>query len=283
MGMPMARNLLRAGYELIVYNRSQAAVDRLADSSVTVAENLREVVASTRIVITMLPGPIEVKEVIDGADGLLQQPQENLLIIDMSTSSPELAKELDHKARRQGASIVDAPVSGADVGAQAGTLSIMAGGSKQDFDRAMPLFDVLGNTIVHVGSSGAGQVVKACNQIVVAIIIEAVSEALTLGDKAGVDGAKVIEALSGGLAETAVLNVKASNFLNHNFEPGGKVSSHYKDLGIALDTGRRNGAPLPLTAMVEQMFCGLKAKGMGDSDHSALLSFLEGWSRPNVS
>lgn len=278
MGMPMARNLLGAGYELIIYNRSRAAVDQLAGSRVIAAESLREVAANSDIVITMLPGPIEVKEVTDGANGLLRQARENLLIIDMSTSSPELAEELAHKARSRGASTMDAPVSGADVGARDGTLSIMAGGSRQDFDRARPLFEVLGNTIVHVGGNGAGQVVKACNQVTVALILEAVSEALVLGKRAGVDTAKIVEVLSGGLAETTVLKVKAPNFLDRSFEPGGKVISHHKDLGIALHTARQYRVPLLLTAVVEQMFGALKARGMGSSDHSALLTLLEEWS-----
>ncbi len=174
--------------------------------------------------------------------------------------------------------MLDAPVSGGDVGAIEGTLSIMVGGEEEDFRRAKLLFEVMGKTVVHVGEAGTGQTVKACNQIVVALIIEAVSEALVLGSKAGVDPAKVIEVLSGGLAGTSVMDVKAEKFLSRDFEPGGKVESHHKDLGIALEAGREHGVPLPVTAIVDGMFGALIAKGRSGWDHSALLTLIEEWS-----
>jgi 2-hydroxy-3-oxopropionate reductase len=174
--------------------------------------------------------------------------------------------------------MLDAPVSGGDVGAEEGTLSIMAGGSEADFERAKPMFVVMGETVVHVGKSGTGQTVKACNQIVVAIVIEAVSEALVLGSQAGVDPKKVIEVLSGGLAANKVMEVKGQKFLSHAFEPGGKVEFHRKDLGIALEAGGEYGVPLPVTATVDQMFGALVAKGRSGWDHSALLTLIEEWS-----
>ena len=178
--------------------------------------------------------------------------------------------------------MLDAPVSGGDIGAIEGTLSIMVGGEEEHFERARPLFEAMGKTAVHVGESGTGQTMKACNQIVVALVIEAVSEALVLGAKAGVDPAKAIEVLSGGLAGTSVIEVKAEKFLSHDFEPGGKVESHHKDLGIALEAGREHGVPLPVTAVVEEMFGALMAKGRGGWDHSALLTLIEEWARHEI-
>ena len=171
--------------------------------------------------------------------------------------------------------MLDAPVSGGDVGAIEGTLSIMVGGSEEDFERARPLFEVVGKTITHVGDAGAGQVVKACNQIVVGLTIEAVSEALVLGSKAGVEPSKILDVLSGGLAGNKVMEVKRDKFLDHSFDPGFRVELHHKDLGIALAAGREYGVGLPVTAIVDQMLESLKAKGRGDRDHSAILTFME--------
>ena len=277
MGKPMARNLIRAGYDLVVYNRSRGKVEELAAEGAEAAESPREAAESSDIVFTMLPGPPEVREVVTAENGLLSGAREGSLLVDMSTSSPILARELALAAGEQGVGVLDAPVSGGDVGAIEGTLSIMVGGEEEDFGRAEPLFEVMGKTIVHVGEAGAGQTVKACNQIVVALTIEAVSEALVLASNAGVDPAKVIEALSGGLAGTSVMEVKADKFLSHDFEPGGKVESHHKDLGIALEAGREHGVPLPVTAIVDGLFGALIAKGRSGWDHSALLTLIEEW------
>ena len=277
MGNPMARNLMKDGYELVVYNRTKEKVEKLVSEGATAAESLRKVAEKSDVIITMLPGPPEVKEVVAGEGGLLEGAKEGSLLIDMSTSSPVLARELAQIAQERGVRTLDAPVSGADVGAEEGTLSIMVGGREEDFRRARSLFEAMGKTVVHVGDSGAGQTVKACNQIVVALVIEAVSEALVLGSKAGVDPAKVIEVLSGGLAGNKVMEVKRSKFLEHNFEPGGKVKSHHKDLGIALETGKEHEVPLPVTALVDHMFGALMAKGRGGWDHSALITLIEDW------
>ena len=198
--------------------------------------------------------------------------------MDMSTSSPVLARELEQAARVLGVGMLDAPVSGGDVGAIEGTLSIMVGGEEGDFERARPLFEAMGDTVVHVGGSGAGQVTKAANQVVVALVMEAVSEALTLGSKAGVAPEKIIEVLSGGLAASKVLEVKGEKFAKHDFAPGGKVEFHHKDLGIALAAGREYGVALPAAALVDQMFRALKARGRGAWDHSALITLIEEWS-----
>jgi 2-hydroxy-3-oxopropionate reductase len=277
MGKPMAQNLMEAGYDLVVHNRSQGKVDELVTEGAEGAGSPREVAESSDVVFTMLPGPPEVREVVAGEDGLLEGAREGSLLVDMSTSSPILARELARTAREKGVEMLDAPVSGGDVGATAGTLSIMVGGSEEDFGRAKPLFETMGKTVVHVGESGAGQTVKACNQILVALTIEAISEALVLGSKAGVDPAKVVEVLSGGMAGNNVMEVKAEKFLSHDFEPGGKVEFHHKDLGIALEASREYGVSLPVTAVVDQMFEALMAKGRSGWDHSALLTLIEEW------
>jgi 2-hydroxy-3-oxopropionate reductase len=278
MGAPMARNLMEAGHELVLYNRTSDKAEELAKTgSAKVADSPREVARESAITITMLPGPPEVEEVIAGERGLLEGAREGSLIVDMSTSSPILAQELTRTARNREVGMLDAPVSGADVGAMEGTLSIMVGGEEEHFERARPLFDVMGEKVVHVGPSGTGQVVKACNQIVVALTIEAVAEALVLGSKAGVDPAKILDVLSGGLAANRVMEVKREKLLSHDFTPGGKVEFHRKDLTIALEASREYGVPLPVTGVVDQMFGSLMATGRGGWDHSALVTLIEDW------
>jgi len=223
----------------------------------------------------MLPGPPEVAEIVAGEEGLLEGAGEGSLLIDMSTSSPVLARELARAARERGVGMLDAPVSGGDVGAIEATLSIMVGAEERDFKRAKPLFEAMGKTITHVGPVGAGQVTKAANQVVVALTIEAVSEALVLGSAGGVSPQKILEVLSGGLAGNKVMEVKREKFLSHNFEPGFRSELHHKDLGIALAAGREYGVVLPVTAIVDQMFEALITRGRGGWDHSALLSFIE--------
>ncbi len=275
MGTAMARNLVRAGHELIVHNRTRTKAEQLAKDGAKISDAPREVAEKSDIIITMVPGPPEVEEVVAGEDGMLEGAREGCLIVDMSTSSPVLARRLFRAAKDRGVGMLDAPVSGGDIGAAEATLSIMVGGDEDDFWRARPLFEAMGETVVHVGGPGAGQVVKACNQIVVALVIEAVSEALVLGSKAGVKPEKVIEVLSGGLAANKILGVKAEKLISHDFAPGGKVEYHRKDLGIALAAGREDGAALPATALVDQMFGALVAKGRSGWDHSALITLIE--------
>jgi 2-hydroxy-3-oxopropionate reductase len=276
MGRPMAKNLMEAGYELVLQNRTPEKAEELAkEGNATAAENPREVAEACDIVITMLPDSPDVEAVVSGEDGVLGGIRHGALLVDMSTISPVVTEELAEKVREKGASMLDAPVSGGDVGAIEGALSIMVGGSEGDFERARPLFDVMGKVATHVGPTGAGQVVKACNQIVVALTIEAVSEALVLGSRGGVAPEKLVEALSGGLAGSAVMEAKKEKFFSHDFEPGFRIELHHKDLGIALAAGREYGVALPVTAIVDQMLEALKAKDRGDRDHSALLTLLE--------
>ena len=275
MGGPMALNLMAAGYEVVLHNRTRQKAERMAATGGAVVDTPREVAERCEVVITMLPGPSEVEAVVSGEGGLLKAARRGLLVVDMSTSSPALARDLDRRAREVGASMLDAPVSGGDVGAQEGTLSIMVGGEEPDYERARPLFEAMGETITHVGSAGAGQVVKACNQIVVALVIEAVGEALVLGRAGGVAPEKILDVLGGGLAGNKVMEVKREKLLSGDFEPGGKVEYHHKDLGIALATGREFGVSLPVTAVVDQMFGALVARGRGRWDHSALVTLVE--------
>jgi 2-hydroxy-3-oxopropionate reductase len=273
MGKPMAENLLEAGYDLVAHNRTRHKAEEL--DGATVADSPKEVAQNSDIIITMLPDSPQVEEVLAGEDGVLEGVEGGDLIVDMSTISPVVTGELSEKAGERGASMLDAPVSGGDVGAVEGTLSIMVGGSEEDFERARPLFEVLGATVTHVGPSGTGQVVKAANQIVVALTIEAVSEALVLGSKGGVAPEKILDVLGGGLAGNKVMEVKREKMLEHSFDPGFRVELHHKDLGIALAAGREYGVTLPVTAVVDQMLQTLKLKGRGDRDHAAILTLIE--------
>ncbi len=276
MGGPMAKNLMEAGHELVLYTRTRQKAEDLAGSGeAEVAGSPREVAEKSTTIITMLPDSPQVREIVAGEDGILEGINEGSLIIDMSTISPVVTKELAAAAREKGASMLDAPVSGGDVGAQQGTLSIMVGGEEADFERARPIFEAVGKTITHVGEVGSGQVVKAANQVVVALTIEAVSEALVLGSKAGVAPAKILDVLSGGLAGNKVMEVKREKFLSHSFDPGFRIELHHKDLGIALAAGREYGVALPVTSIVDQMLEALKARGEGDRDHSAILTLIE--------
>jgi 2-hydroxy-3-oxopropionate reductase len=277
MGKPMARNLLTAGFRLVVHNRSRAAVDELVAESpaVTAASSPREVAEQAEVVLTILPDSPDVRAVMFGPEGLAESLRPGSLYVDMSTIAPATAQEIHAALANRGVGALDAPVSGGDKGAIAGTLSIMVGGAVADFDRAKPLFAAMGKTIVHVGGPGAGQVVKACNQIVVALNIAAVSEALVLGAKAGVEPARIVEVLAGGFAGSRVLDVRGPTMIRHVFEPGFRVNLHRKDLGIVLATAREQGVPLPLTAVVAQLVEMLMANGHGDLDHSALLTAIE--------
>lgn len=275
MGKPMAKNLIEAGYELVLYNRTKEKAEEIAADGATVAGSPKEVAGSCSIIITMLPDSLDVEAVVAGEDSILEGIEEGSLVVDMSTISPVVTKELAAKIGERGASMLDAPVSGGDAGAQGGTLSIMVGGSEEDFERAKPLFEVMGETVTHVGPVGAGQVVKAANQIVVALTIEAVSEALVLGSKAGVAPEKILDVLGGGLAGNKVMEAKREKFLGHSFDPGFRIELHHKDLGIALAAGREYGVSLPVTAIVDQMLEELMAKGRGDRDHSAILTLIE--------
>jgi 2-hydroxy-3-oxopropionate reductase len=275
MGRPMALNLLHAGYPLIVHNRTRAKEEALVSEGAQAAASPRVLAEGSEIVITMLPDSPDVEAVYFGDDGVIAAVRQGQLLIDMSSIAPAVARLVFSAAREVGADALDAPVSGGDVGARDGTLSIMVGGSEAGFERGRALFNVLGKTVVHMGASGTGQTAKACNQILVAVTIEAVSEALVLASKAGVDPERLIEVLSGGLAGNKVMEVRRRNFLEHDFTPGFKLELHHKDLGIALRTARELGVFVPTTAIVDQMLSGLQAAGDGGLDHSALLKVIE--------
>jgi 2-hydroxy-3-oxopropionate reductase len=277
MGRPMARHLANAGYDLVIHNRSRDDVDALLAESgrFQAAANPREVAGRSKAVITMLPDSPDVRDVVFGEDGLLPAMGPGHLLIDMSTISPAASIEVNDALTERGARALDAPVSGGETGAVNATLSIMVGGEADDFDRAMPLFEAMGKTIVHVGGPGAGQIVKACNQMVVAINYAAAGEALVLGAKAGVGPAKIVQVLSGGLAASRVMELKGANMIAHAFQPGFRIDLHRKDLGIALATAGANGVPVPATALVGQLFESLAASGAGGLDHSALVTAYE--------
>jgi 2-hydroxy-3-oxopropionate reductase len=275
MGQPMARNLLRAGYRVVVRDVVAAPVDALVAEGAESGGSPRDVAERTDILITMLPDSPEVEAVYAGLDGALEAARPGWLAIDMSSISPRVAREMEERAAAAGAAMLDAPVSGGDKGAIAGTLSIMVGGSAADYERALPVLQALGKTIVHVGPSGAGQVAKVCNQVVVAVVIEAVSEALVLGAKAGVDPARIADVLQGGLAATKVLEMRRDNILGGRFDPGFRIRLHLKDLKNALDLAREAGVVLPATAEVEQLMQRARIAGRGEYDHSGLVTVLE--------
>jgi 2-hydroxy-3-oxopropionate reductase len=283
MGLPMARNLLRAGHQLVVQSRSPGPVDQLVTEGAAPAATAREVAERTDVVVTMLPDTPDVEAVIAGADGVLMGARPGMLVIDMSTISPVAAQRLAEEAERRGVAMLDAPVSGGDKGAIAGTLSIMVGGEEVAFERARPLLETMGKTIVHCGPSGAGQMVKACNQVVVALTIEAISEALVLGSKAGVRPEIILQVLGGGLAQSRVMEMRGPTMIQGKFEPGFKARLHRKDLNIALQAARQYAVSLPVTALVDQLFTTLVERGMGDRDHSALLTVIEELANHRVS
>jgi 2-hydroxy-3-oxopropionate reductase len=273
MGRPMARNLLAAGAALIVHNRSRAAQGELVAAGAVGAESAAEVTASADIIITMLADDQAVRSVV--GDGLIPAARPGTLLIDMSTVSPALSRELAARAAARGVRMLDAPVSGGDAGAREGTLSVMAGGDAADLEWARPVLEVLGRSIVHCGPAGAGQVVKACNQVLVAITIAGVSEALVLGGQLGVDRAVILDVLSRGLAANRVMELRRASFLNRSYPPGFRVDLHHKDLGIALDSAGQVNVPLPLTAGTQQLLRQLRAAGRGGEDHTAILAAVE--------
>jgi 2-hydroxy-3-oxopropionate reductase len=275
MGKPMARNLIKAGYPLIVHNRSRAAVDELTTEGAQAATDAKEVAGRTEIIITMLPDSSDVDLVYAGENGIFSASKSGTLLIDMSTISPAVARKLADEAQRRGCDMLDAPVSGGEAGAISASLSIMIGGEAAAVDRAIPIFESLGKNIVHVGSAGAGQVTKAANQMVVGTTIAIVSEALVLAAKAGVDPAKVRQALLGGFAQSKILEAHGQKMLEHNFKPGFRIRLHEKDMKIALGAGFEYGVPLMVTGQVAQMMSAMKSMGQGDLDHSGLVKLIE--------
>ncbi|WP_161880992.1 2-hydroxy-3-oxopropionate reductase [Deinococcus alpinitundrae] len=270
MGLPMAGHLLKAGYPLTVHNRSPEPERTLAAQGASVARSPREVAEQSDIVITMLPDSPQVEEVVLGENGAIEGLRSGSLYIDMSSIAPASARKIAEALEKKEVAALDAPVSGGQVGAEQATLSIMVGGDEAAFERARPVFETVGKTLVHIGGPGAGQVTKICNQIVVALSIQAVAEALTLARKSGVDGAKVRQALLGGLAQSRILDLHGQRILDGNFKPGFRINLHRKDLRLALEAGREQAVPLPATAGAAELMTSMIAQGMGDFDHSGL-------------
>lgn len=279
MGKPMARHLLNAGYPLVIHNRSRAAVEELAKEGAQPAANAQEVAQRSEVIITMLPDSPDVELVYAGANGIFTGLKSATLLIDMSSISPLVARKLAADAKQRGCDMLDAPVSGGEAGAIAATLSIMIGGTSSAVARAMPIFEKLGKNIVHIGDTGAGQITKAANQMVVGATIAIISEALVLAAKAGVDPAKVRQALLGGFAQSKILEAHGQKVLDRNFTPGFRIRLHEKDMKIAMATGSEYGVPLLVTGVVGQMMTAMKGMGEGDLDHAGLIEFVEKLSR----
>ncbi|RIK55792.1 MAG: 2-hydroxy-3-oxopropionate reductase [Chloroflexi bacterium] len=275
MGRPMAHNVLRAGFPLVVYDLQPEPVDDLAAAGARAADSPAALAQQVGVVLLCLPDSPDVQAALCGPQGVLAGARPGQIVVDMSTISPVVARELAATAAAQGVTLLDAPVSGGQVGAAQGTLSIMVGGDAAAFAQVRPVLAAMGKTILHIGASGAGQVTKACNQIVIAVTIEAVAEAMVLAAKAGVDPAQVRQALLGGYAYSRVLEGHGERFLARNFAPGFRTRLQYKDLNIAMDAGRAYAAPLPATALVHQLYGALMARGGAEQDHSALVTLLE--------
>ena len=275
MGRPMAGHLLNGGYALTVHDRNPAPVDELVSKGAQAAASPKDVAARSEVVITMLPDSPDVEAVALGANGLIESARAGLIHIDMSSIAPSAAVKVAQALGAQGVRCLDAPVSGGQVGAQNAALSIMVGGEAALFEAMQPIFAVMGKTITHCGPNGAGQIVKACNQIQVALNFAGMAEALVLGAKAGVDPAIILKVLSGGYAQTRVMDVRGPRIIKGDFEPGFKSRFHFKDLNIILQTGKDYGVPLPVSSLVHELFAALLAAGRGDLDHSALITVLE--------
>ncbi|MBI5301809.1 MAG: 2-hydroxy-3-oxopropionate reductase [Chloroflexi bacterium] len=275
MGKPMSQHLLNAGYPLTVLDVVKPAMDELSALGAKTAASPKLVAEQSDIVITMLPDSPQVEQVVFGNDGVLDGMRPGSLLVDMSTIMPSVARKVTDAVRAKGADALDAPVSGGEVGAKNATLTIMVGGAPAAFERAKPLFEKMGKNITLVGEAGAGQVTKAANQIIVGVTIAAVSEALLLAAKAGVDPAKVREALMGGFASSRILELHGNRMIQRTFQPGFKINLHRKDMNIILNTARELGVTLPMSANVAELMNGLIANGGGELDHSALVTILE--------
>ena len=275
MGSGIARNLMKAGHTLVVHNRSRAIVDQFASEGAIAATSPKEVAEQVDYVFTNLPDSPDVELVVLGPQGILEGAHEGLIFVDNSTIKPETARKLANELAKAGVLALDAPVSGGDIGARAGTLSIMVGGPQEAFDRTLPLFEAMGKAITWVGESGAGQIAKAANQIVVAGTMVAMAEALVLAQKSGVDPARVVQAISRGAAQCWALDHKPQKIFSRDLGPGFKAYMQAKDLKIVIDTGRTYATPLPLTALAHQLYEAMIGMGNGELDNSAVITVLE--------
>lgn len=275
MGKPMAKNLVKAGYELVVYDIVSEAVAELKSAGAQAAENIAEVANNCEVIVTMLPNSPHVKEVVLGEDGVLENAKAGTIIVDMSSISPIVSKEIEKECAKKGVILLDAPVSGGEPKAIDGTLAIMAGGDENAFEKVKEMLLKMGASAVHVGEVGSGNVTKLANQIIVALNIAAMSEAMVLASKCGVDPEKVYNAIRGGLAGSTVLDAKMPMVLAGNFKPGFRIELHIKDLQNALDAAHAVGSPVPLTAGVMEMMQALKTAGKQKNDHSGLVEYFE--------
>jgi 2-hydroxy-3-oxopropionate reductase len=275
MGYHMSHNLLNAGYKLTVYDVVPEAIDRVVALGAAPGESCAGVTEVSDIVISMVPDSPDVEAVVLGESGIIEAAREGLIYVDMSTIAPAMAIKVAEALGEKGVRCLDAPVSGGEVGAENAGLSIMVGGPQDLFDEVTPIFEVMGKTITLCGDNGAGQTVKACNQIQVAMNFIGMAEAFVLGAKAGVDPAVILKVLSGGYAQCRVMDVRGPKIIEGDFEPGFKSKFHYKDLNIIMDTARDLNVPLPASALAHEMFNALITSGRGDLDHSAVINIIE--------
>lgn len=275
MGKPMSKNLVKAGYSLVVRDNNRENEAELVTLGATVAGSAKEVAEQSDVIITMLPNSPQVKEVLLGEDSVIQGAKPGTIVIDMSSIAPLASREIHDELAKKNIALLDAPVSGGEPKAVEGTLSVMVGGDKELFEKCFDIMKAMAGSVVHTGDIGAGNVTKLANQVIVALNIAAMAEALTLATKAGVNPDLVYQAIRGGLAGSTVLDAKAPMVMDRNFKPGFRIDLHIKDLANALDTSHDVGAQLPLTAAVMEMMQALRADGLGTADHSALACYYE--------
>ena len=271
----MARNLLKAGYSLVVHSRSRGPVEEIVGAGAKAGTSARDVAAQSDVLITMLPNSPDVELVALGRDGIIEGARPGLIFVDMSTISPIVSQKVGQALAVKSVKMLDAPVSGGERGAIDGALSIMVGGDKSVFDAVRPIFQAMGKTITHLGPLGFGGFTKLANQIIVAVNLTALAEALTLAKKAGLDRDLTLTALAGGLAGSKCLDQKKPNYLAGTYNPGFKIDLHFKDLGLIMESARALGVPLPATAVVQELFNALRVKGRGGLDHSGVITLLE--------
>jgi len=275
MGKPMASNLLKSGYSLIIFDIDPLRLKELFDKGAAQADCPREIAEKSQVVITMLPDSPEVENVWGGERGLIEGINPDQILIDMSTISPSVTQNLSKSMKKKGVHCLDAPVSGGEIGAINATLSIMVGGETEIFEKARPIFECLGKTITYCGPSGSGQIVKACNQVQVAFNLMGMAESFILGAKAGVDPAIIFQVLSGGYAQTRVMDVRGPKVLVGDYQPGFKSRFHLKDLNIILRTAQELECPLPVTGLIHELFTAMVVQGRGELDHSGIISVIE--------
>ncbi|MCY3757178.1 MAG: 2-hydroxy-3-oxopropionate reductase [Acidobacteria bacterium] len=275
MGKPMARNLIEAGYPLVVYNRTASKAAELVELGARQVESPREVGAGAGVVITMVSDSPEVESVVLGDNGVIEGIAEHSVVVDMSSISPITTQRIAAELKGRGVAMLDAPVSGGEIGAIQGTLSIMVGGEESVFLRVKPILECMGKSVVRVGEVGAGGFAKLSNQVIVAGVLQAVSEAMVLAKKAGVDIQLVYEAIRGGMAGGRTLDMKIPAFVEGKFEPGFKMDLHIKDIRNALLAGKALGVALPSTGLVHEMFSSCSAQGKGQKDHSVIFALME--------